>query len=83
MHPLLAYALILILPMQHDTAHASLLLVALPSGFFGVLFGLRYGLESETAGATLIVSSLADRHTRGGAPTHRGVVMRGPVAILV
>jgi len=66
-HPLLAYALILILPMQHDTAHASLLLVALPSGFFGVLFGLRYGLESETAGATLIVSSLASIVTLAAA----------------
>jgi malonate transporter len=59
LHPLLAFGLILALPMDRDTARAALLLCALPSGFFGVLFGLRYGLESPVAGSTLIVSSLA------------------------
>jgi malonate transporter and related proteins len=58
-HPLLAVGLILALPMDRDTARVALLLCALPSGFFGVLFGLRYGLESHVAGSTLIVSSLA------------------------
>ena len=58
MHPLLAAGLILMLPMDRDTARAVLLLCALPSGFFGVLFGLRYGIESQVAGSTLIVSSL-------------------------
>jgi malonate transporter len=58
-HPLLAAGLILALPMERDTARAALLLCALPSGFFGVLFGLRYGLQSHVAGSTLIVSSLA------------------------
>ncbi len=58
-HPLLAVGLILALPMDRDTARAALLLCALPSGFFGVLFGLRYGLEFHIAGSTLIVSSLA------------------------
>ena len=57
-HPLLAVGLILALPIDRDTAHAALLLCALPSGFFGVLFGLRYGIESQVAGSTLIVSSL-------------------------
>ena len=59
MHPLFVVGLILALPMDRDTARAALLLCALPSGFFGVLFGLRYGLESRVAGSTLIVSSLA------------------------
>ena len=59
MHPLIGYALILVLPMSHETARAALLLLALPSGFFGVLFGLRYGKDSHEAGSTLIVSSLA------------------------
>jgi malonate transporter and related proteins len=45
--------------MDRDTARVALLLCALPSGFFGVLFGLRYGLESQVAGSTLLVSSLA------------------------
>jgi malonate transporter len=58
-HPLLAVGLILALPMDRDTARVALLLCALPSGFFGVLFGLRYGCESHVAGSTLIVSSLA------------------------
>jgi malonate transporter and related proteins len=58
-HPLLAGALILALPMDRDTARVAVLLCALPCGFFGVLFGLRYGLDSRVAGSTLIVSSLA------------------------
>jgi malonate transporter and related proteins len=60
-HPLLAAGLILALPMDRDTARAALLLCALPSGFFGILFGLRYGLESHVAGSTLIASSLQVR----------------------
>jgi len=58
-HPLLAVGLILTLPIDRNTARAALLLCALPSGFFGVLFGLRYGLDSNVAGSTLIISSLA------------------------
>lgn len=58
-HPLIGYALILVLPMSHEIARAAVLLLALPSGFFGVLFGLRYGKDSHEAGSTLIVSSLA------------------------
>jgi malonate transporter and related proteins len=45
--------------MTDDTPRATLLLLALPSGFFGVLFGLRDGVESEEVGSTLIVSSLS------------------------
>jgi malonate transporter and related proteins len=56
--PLLALGLVMLLTMTHDTARATLLLMALPSGFFGVLFGLRYGVESQEIGSTLIVSSL-------------------------
>jgi malonate transporter len=63
-HPLLlAVGLILLLPMDRDTARAVILLCALPSGFFGILFGLRYGLESHVAGSTLIASSLASTAT--------------------
>jgi malonate transporter and related proteins len=58
-HPLLAAGLILMLPMDRDTARAVLLLCALPSGFFGILFGLRYGFESHVVGSTVIASSLA------------------------
>ena len=62
-HPLLAAGLILMLPMDRDTARAVLLLCALPTGFFGILFGLRYGFESHVAGSTLIASSLASAAT--------------------
>jgi malonate transporter and related proteins len=56
--PLLTLGLIVLLTMTHDTQRATLLLMALPSGFFGVLFGLRYGVESQEAGSTLIASWL-------------------------
>jgi malonate transporter and related proteins len=49
-HPVLAVGLIPALPMDRDTARAALLLCVLPSGFLGVLFGLRYGIESHVAG---------------------------------
>ena len=58
-HPLLALGVLLILPMDRETARAVILLCAFPSGIFGVLFALSYGLESRVAGSTLIVSSLA------------------------
>jgi malonate transporter len=58
-HPLFAVGLILALPMDRDTARAAVLLCVLPSGFFGVVFRLRYELETNVAGSTLIVSSLA------------------------
>jgi malonate transporter and related proteins len=58
-HPLLVVGLILALPMDGDTAQAALLLSALPSGFFGVLLGLRYDVKSHVAGSTLIVTSVA------------------------
>ncbi len=47
------------LPNCAAAGRAAVLLCALPSGFFGVLFGLRYGFNSHVAGSTLIVSSLA------------------------
>ena len=56
--PLLAVGLIMLLPMPNDEARATILLAALPSGFFGVLFGLRYGVETQQAGSTLIASSI-------------------------
>jgi malonate transporter len=53
--PLFVAGLIMFLPMDKDTARAAILLTALPSGFFGVLFGLRYGVESRS---TWIVSTI-------------------------
>ncbi len=43
--------------MPPESARAAILLSAIPSGFFGVLFGLRYGVKSPVAGSTLIASN--------------------------
>ena len=61
--PLVAVGLVLALPIGRETARAAILLCALPSGFFGVLFSLRYGIESHEAGSTLIVTTLASAVT--------------------
>jgi malonate transporter and related proteins len=58
LQPLLTAGLILLLPLSHDAARAAILLTALPAGFFGVLFGIRYGVESHSAGSTLLISSV-------------------------
>jgi malonate transporter and related proteins len=55
--PLVAFALVMLMPITNDTGRATLLMMALPSGFFGVLFGLRYGVAAQEVGSTLIVSS--------------------------
>ena len=56
--PLVVAGLALLLPMSREAARAAILLAALPSGFFGVLFGLTYGIESREVGSTLILSSV-------------------------
>ena len=48
--------------MIHVLLNALVPIFAL-SGFFGILFGLRYGFESRVAGSTLIASSLASAAT--------------------
>jgi malonate transporter and related proteins len=65
--PLAAAGLVMLLPIQPDEARATILLVALPAGFFGVLFGLRYEIETRQAGSTLIVSSIFSAVTLGVA----------------
>lgn len=57
-HPLLVVGILMLKPLSGDAGRVAILLAALPSGFFGVLFGLRYGLESYDAGSTLILSSI-------------------------
>ncbi len=57
-HPLFTCGLVLLFRMPEPSARAAILLTALPSGFFGILFGLRYGKDPGIAGSTLIVSTL-------------------------
>ena len=57
-HPLFAAALAVAFAVPHQVGSEAILLCAVPAGFFGVLFGLRYGVVSQEAGSTLILSSL-------------------------
>jgi malonate transporter and related proteins len=63
LHPALAAGLIFMLPTSRELAHATILLAAIPTGFFGVLFGLRYNIKSQEAGSTLIASSVLSAAT--------------------
>jgi malonate transporter and related proteins len=57
-HPLLAAALVAALAVFPVVGRQAIILCAVPSGFFGILFGLRYGVVSQDAGSTLIASTL-------------------------
>jgi malonate transporter and related proteins len=57
-HPLLVFGLAILLGFKAPEMHAAILLAAIPAGFFGVLFGLDYGVKSEDANSTLAISSL-------------------------
>ena len=55
--PLLTAAVVFSLPIPPDAAKTAVLLGALPSGFFGVLFAVDYRLDSATAGSMVIAST--------------------------
>jgi malonate transporter and related proteins len=55
--PLLAVALIYLIPMTQDAAKTAILLAATPSGFFGILFAVNYRLDSARAGSMVIAST--------------------------
>jgi malonate transporter len=57
-HPLLAAALVVALAVSPMVGRQAIVLCAVPTGFFGILFGLRYGVVSRDAGSTLIASTL-------------------------
>jgi malonate transporter and related proteins len=60
--PVLAGALALLL-LQGEEARVAVVLMAVPSGAFGVLFAIRYGVPSTQVGTTLIVSTVASAVT--------------------
>jgi malonate transporter and related proteins len=72
LQPLSAAGLIFMLPMSRDLARATILLAAVPAGFFGVLFGLRYNVKSQEAGSTLIASSVLSAATLAVVPMLTG-----------
>ena len=49
--------------LQGAEARVAVVLMAVPSGAFGVLFAIRYGVQSAQIGTTLIVSTVASALT--------------------
>lgn len=56
--PPIAWALVLALGLHGSLAITSILMVALSVGFFGVVFGNRFGVQSPDAEATLLITSV-------------------------
>ena len=56
--PLLAAAVVFSLPIPAETAKIAVLLAAVPSGFFGILFGVNYRLDSGALGSMVTASTV-------------------------
>ena len=56
--PLLAVAVVYIIPVAPEAAKTAILLAAVPSGFFGILFAVNYRLDSATAGSMVTASTV-------------------------
>ena len=56
--PLLTVAIVKLVPVAPETAKAAILLAAIPSGFFGILFAVNYGKDSGTAGSMVLASTV-------------------------
>jgi malonate transporter and related proteins len=65
--PLVAYAIALALGMSGEIAREAILLTAIPTGFFGILLGLNYGVRSQAIGSILTLSYLVSVITLTGA----------------
>lgn len=57
--PAVALALVGLLGLTGPAGRSAVLLAAIPTGFFGIVFGLAHNVKSETAGSALTISSLA------------------------
>ncbi|MEY8772144.1 AEC family transporter [Erwinia sp. ACCC 02193] len=56
--PFIAWGIVLALGLHGPLAITSILMIALAAGFFGVVFGNRFGVESPDAEATLLITSV-------------------------
>jgi malonate transporter len=56
--PLLTAAIVYFLPIPSETVRISVLLAALPSGFFGILLAVNYRVDSAEAGSMVIASTV-------------------------
>lgn len=55
--PLLTALVVFNLPLPSEVARTAVLLSAVPSGFFGILFAVNYRLDSATTGSMIIAST--------------------------
>jgi malonate transporter and related proteins len=67
LRPLIAAGLVWFFAVSPLVARESIILSALPAGFFGVLFGLRFGVASDVVGTTLIASTVLSAATLAAA----------------
>jgi malonate transporter len=56
--PLLAVAVVFSLPISAETARTVVLLAAVPSGFFGILFAISYRLDPGAIGSMVTASTI-------------------------
>jgi len=56
--PLLAAAVVFALPIPAETAKMAILICAVPSGFFGILFAANYRLDSAVIGSMVVASTM-------------------------
>ncbi len=56
--PAIAWGIVLILGLHGSVAITAILMIALAAGFFGVVFGNRFGVQSPDAEAVLLLSSV-------------------------
>jgi malonate transporter and related proteins len=63
LQPLIAFGIASLLTAPREITQVAVLMAALPSGFFGILFGSSYGHSSEDAGSAVIASTLASMFT--------------------
>ncbi|MFV9670643.1 AEC family transporter [Pantoea sp. ARC607] len=56
--PFVAWGLVLVMGLHGSVAITAILMIALSAGFFGVVFGNRFGVQSPDAEAVLLLSSL-------------------------
>ncbi len=61
--PILATAVVLVVPIPWETAKVAILLAAVPSGFFGILFAVNYRLASGTIGSIVIATTVSSSLT--------------------
>ena len=59
LQPLLVVAIVYAIPVPSDVAKVAILMAALPSGFFGILFGVNYGVASAETGSIIIAATVS------------------------